>query len=102
MNYTVSGDTIVVSLEGDLDHHNAKKVREEIDKYIYSGAVKNVIFDFANTSFMDSSGIGVIIGRHRIIKNIGGVVAVTNINKSVDKLLTMSGVYKIVEKCSEI
>ena len=100
--YSLSGDTMVVELANELDHHNSVAIREEIDRHIYSGQIKNIIFDFKNTTFMDSSGIGVILGRHRILKNIGGVIAVTNINKSVDRLLTISGIYKIVEKSGQI
>lgn len=100
--YSVKGDTIVVEVAKELDHHNSVAIREELDRHIYSGKVKNIIFDFKNTTFMDSSGIGVILGRHRLLKNVGGVIAVTNINKSVDRLLTISGVYKIVEKCGQV
>lgn len=100
--YSISGDTIVVELANELDHHNAVSIREEIDRHIYSGRIKNIVFDFKNTTFMDSSGIGVILGRHRILKNVGGIISVANINKSVDRLLTISGVYKIVEKSGQI
>lgn len=101
-SYSITDDTMVVKLARELDHHNSVPIREEIDKQIYSGRVRNIIFDFENTTFMDSSGIGVILGRHRILKNVGGVIAVTNISKSVDRLLTISGIYKIVEKVSEV
>ncbi len=100
--YSISGDTMVVELTRELDHHNSVSIREEIDRHIYSGQVRNIVFDFKNTTFMDSSGVGVILGRHRILKNVGGVIAVANINKSVDRLFMISGLYKIVEKCSEI
>ena len=93
---------MVVELTRELDHHNSVAIREEIDRHIYGGIVRNIVFDFKNTTFMDSSGVGVILGRHRILKNVGGVIAVTNINKAVDRLFTISGLYKIVEKCSEI
>ena len=100
--YSLSGDTMVVELANELDHHNSVSIREEIDRHIYSGQVKNIIFDFKNTTFMDSSGIGVILGRHRILKNVGGVIAVTNISRPIDRLLTISGIYKIVEKSGQI
>ena len=100
--YSISGDTMVVELTKELDHHNSVSIREEIDRQIYNGKVKNIIFDFKNTTFMDSSGVGVILGRHRILKNVGGVIAVTNVNKAVDRLFMISVIYKIVEKSSEI
>ncbi len=101
-SYSITDDTMVVKLARELDHHNSVPIMEEIDRQIYSGKVRNIIFDFENTTFMDSSGIGVILGRHRILKNAGGIIAVTNINKSIDRLLTISGIYKIVEKVSEV
>lgn len=100
--YSISGDTIVVRLANELDHHNSVAIREEIDRHIYSGEVKNIIFDFADTTFMDSSGIGVILGRHRILRSLGGTIAVTNISRPIDRLLTISGIYRIVEKSSQI
>lgn len=101
-SYSITDDTMVVKLARELDHHNSVPIMEEIDRQIYSGKVRNIIFDFENTTFMDSSGIGVILGRHRILKNAGGIIAVTNINKSIDRILTISGIYKIVEKVSEV
>lgn len=100
--YSINGDTIVVELAKELDHHNSVAIREELDRHIYMGEVKNIVFDFKNTTFMDSSGIGVILGRHRLLKGVGGIIAVSNINKSIDRIITISGLYKIVEKCGEI
>ncbi len=102
IQYSLKENTIVVALNGELDHHNAVDVREKLDAYIFSGKVKNIIFDFQNTTFMDSSGIGVILGRHRLLKGVGGVIGVANVNKSVERILTISGLYKIVEKCQQI
>lgn len=98
----VSGDTMVVELAKELDHHNAVEIKEKIDAYIFRGEIKNIIFDFKNTVFMDSSGIGVILGRHRLLKGVGGVIGVTNINKTIDRIMVISGIYKIVEKCSQV
>ncbi len=100
--YSIADKTMIIELGRELDHHNSMALTSEIDKNIYSGRVKNVIFDFKNTTFMDSSGIGVILGRHRILKGVGGMIGVANLNKSIDRILTISGVYKIVKKVSEL
>ena len=60
--------------------------------------IKNIIFNFKRTMFMDSSGIGVIMGRYKLVKKRGGSITVTNINNSIDRIFTISGLYKIVSK----
>jgi stage II sporulation protein AA (anti-sigma F factor antagonist) len=87
--YEVRGDNLFIYLPEELDHHNAK---------IISNQIKNIVFNFSNTNFMDSSGVGVIMGRYKLIKPRGGNVTVTNINKAIDRILTISGLYKIVSK----
>lgn len=98
MEYVLKGDTLIVVMDRDLDHHNAVEVKEKADYYIYGGQAKNVIFDFANTNFMDSSGIGVVMGRHKLVKPLGGVVKVRNLKSNVDRIFLISGLYKIIEK----
>ena len=96
--YEVRGRNLLIYLPEELDHHNAKIITEQSDWYIISNKIQNIIFNFKRTKFMDSSGIGVIMGRYKLVKNRGGKVTVTNINNSIDRILTISGLYKIVEK----
>ena len=96
--YEVRGDKLFIYLPEELDHHNAKIITEQSDWYIISNQIKNIVFNFSNTNFMDSSGVGVIMGRYKLIKPRGGNVTVTNINKTIDRILTISGLYKIVSK----
>ena len=98
MEYQLKDDTLIIVMDTDLDHHNATEVKDKADYYIYGGQAKNVIFDFENTNFMDSSGIGVVMGRHRLVKPLGGVVKVRNIKSNVDRIFLISGLYKIIEK----
>ena len=65
------------------------------DKLIVDN-IKKVILDFKEVTFMDSSGIGVVIGRLKKIQNRDGKVCITNVNKRVDKVFTLSGLYKII------
>ena len=90
-----SGKTLVVKMEGELDHHTSAEIRERIDREIEKGAKKNLIFDFGKLTFMDSSGIGVIIGRYKQIQNIGGKVAIANVNPHAERIINISGLHKI-------
>lgn len=96
--YEVRGDNLLIYLPEELDHHNAKIITEQSDWYIISNQIKNIIFNFKRTTFMDSSGVGVIMGRYKLIKSRGGEITVTNINQSIDRILTISGLYKLVKK----
>lgn len=96
--YEVRGENLLIFLPEELDHHNAKIITEQSDWYIVSNQIKNIIFNFKRTNFMDSSGIGVIMGRYKLIKSVGGEITVTNINQSIDRIFTISGLYKLVNK----
>ena len=96
--YEVRGENLLIFLPEELDHHNSKVITEQSDWYIISNKIKNIIFNFNRTNFMDSSGIGVIMGRYKLIKSLGGQITVTNINQSIDRIFTISGLYKLVKK----
>jgi len=97
MNYQVSENCLTIYLPNELDHHNAELIRREADRQIERKHIKYVIFDFADTNFMDSSGIGVIMGRYKKVSLIGGEVWAMNANERVRKILVMSGVTKIMQ-----
>ncbi len=97
INYSLENKNLKIELlSRELDHHIANEVREEIDYVIQEKQVKNIIFDFKNMNFMDSSGIGVVIGRYKKISSEGGKVAVININPRVKKIFELSGMNKII------
>ena len=96
--YCVKDKNLIIYMAQDLDHHNAEKIRIQSDKIIAEQKIKNVVFDFSKVSFMDSSGIGVIMGRYRKVMYDDGKVVVTGLNKITDKILKMAALYKIVEK----
>lgn len=96
--YEIIGDTLYITVGPELDHHNAQKIGIDSDRYIYTNKAKNVVFDFQNTKFMDSSGIGVIMGRYKLVSGIGGKVRIRNISRTLDRIFLLSGLYKIVEK----
>lgn len=88
--------TLIVSLGGELDHHGAEQIRTVIERAITERDVKNLIFDFSSLSFMDSSGIGMIIGRYKLIHSLGGSVALVCTSDRMKKLVTMSGLTRLI------
>ena len=94
----LEGKKLVVMLQKELDHHNATAIKDMIDEYILAGKAEEVVFDFTRTSFMDSSGIGIIMGRYKLLKAIGGNIYVTNMDKNVERIFSISGLFKIVSK----
>lgn len=94
---TIRKKVLVVSLSGELDHHTAKDVKNLIEEVIKNRGIVNLVFDFTNLTFMDSSGIGVVIGRYKLVRSMGGKVTIVSPARNVSKLLSMSGINKIIE-----
>ncbi|MEG0051495.1 MAG: anti-sigma F factor antagonist [Terrisporobacter sp.] len=88
---------LVEILSAELDHHIAREVREDVDDILFKKQVNYIIFDFKYVNFMDSSGIGVIIGRYKKIVNHGGKVSVINMKPRVEKVFNLSGMNKIID-----
>ena len=97
MEYQVQENCLTIYLPAEVDHHNAEEMKRKADKLIDRNHIKYVIFDFENTDFMDSSGIGVIMGRYKTISLIGGEVWAVHTNARIRKILTLSGVTKIMQ-----
>lgn len=97
MKYQVQENCLTIYLPKEVDHHNAEEMRKNADTLIEKNHIKYVIFDFGMTDFMDSSGIGVIMGRYKMIRLIGGEVWAVHTNARIKKILTMSGVTKIMQ-----
>lgn len=97
MQYQVQENCLTIFLPKEVDHHNAEEIRRNADLVIDKNHIKYIIFDFLETDFMDSSGIGVIMGRYKIIKLIGGEVWAVHTNTRMKKILKMSGVTKLIQ-----
>ncbi len=89
-------DAMIVRLSGELDQHYATHLRAHIDTQVAHRGIHKIIFDFSNVGFMDSSGIGVIMGRYRLMQAVGGKVCAFGISPRLDKLIEMSGIKRIV------
>lgn len=96
--YEINKRCLIIGLKEELDHHNAIRIREKADRLIDRDNIKHIIFDFSGAGFMDSAGIGVIMGRYRKVIFIGGKIAVANVSSSVDRIFRLSGLYKIIDK----
>ncbi len=91
-------DTLVVEMEGELDHHTANAVRDRLDSILDDASIKNMVIDLKKLKFMDSSGIGVFIGRYKNIAQRGGIIAVAQVTPQIHKILEVSGLYRILRK----
>ena len=85
------GTTLVAKLNGELDHSCAAEIRERLDKEINTGGMKNLVMDFDKVDFMDSSGIGLVMGRYQVMKNIGGRVSLQNTPVHIRKVMRLAG-----------
>ena len=98
VKYKKVADKLTLSFCGELDHHSAEQVKNVIEDLVNKFNPKNVVFDFSELVFMDSTGIGMLLSRYKSFnqKNVG--VFVSGAKGSVDKVLKLSGIYKIFTK----
>lgn len=90
------GSRLTVRLAGELDHFCAQSVRRDLDRLIADPSVRTLVLDFSNLQFMDSSGIGVILGRYRQMRDRGGQVGVVNMNGHIARIFHMSGMDRVI------
>jgi stage II sporulation protein AA (anti-sigma F factor antagonist) len=102
VKFSKRGSTIIVSIIGELDHHSAEYIKNKVDSETMKSTTKNVIFDFSKVSFMDSSGIGTIIGRYKNIQKLNGKTAIVNMNTQIKRIFVMSGLMKIIPEYESI
>lgn len=88
---------LMIRMPTEIDHHKSVNISTKADRYILSKKVENVVFDFERTTFMDSSGIGIIVGRYKKISCFGGKVFAINADNRIRRILLLSGLHKIVE-----
>lgn len=97
LDFEVKDKKLIVHMLGELDHHSAEEVRNKIDDRVDRAGITKVILDFSGVTFMDSSGIGVVIGRYKRLTTKKGDVCVTNVKGAVNKVFELSGLYKIIK-----
>ena len=94
--YQKKDKKLIFEISEDIDECVVQKIRRKLDNEIERYMPKEVIFDFIKVSFMDSAGIGLLIGRYKLVDMLGGKVEVTNLTTPVRKIFEMSGVLKII------
>ena len=96
-DFKVSGTRLTIHLPAEVDHHNAEELKDIADRLIQEKNIRCIIFDFGQTVFMDSSGIGMIMGRYKNLRFMGGTVMAVRVNERIRRILTMSGIYKVMD-----
>ena len=98
INHERRRGAVVVALTGDLDHRRADQIRPELDELLKDPKIKELVFDLTGLSFMDSSGIGMVLGRYKLMARRGGSVSVRCQNQQIDRGFELAGLYQIVKK----
>lgn len=98
LNLWIDSQTLIVKIQGELDHHTAEEVRDQMDAELDNNRIKNILFDFSELRFMDSSGIGVLMGRYKKISQRNGQAGVYNINPQVRRIFEISGLLRIFKE----
>lgn len=94
--FQIKQKTLIIRMPKELDHHSAGNIPAKADRLITEKNIQQVEFDFRNTEFMDSSGIGVIMGRYQNIRLLGGSVTATHVNSRIYKILNLAGLTRII------
>jgi stage II sporulation protein AA (anti-sigma F factor antagonist) len=97
LQFKLKNEILIAVMAGELDHHSAEEVRNKIDNELDIQDLRNLILDFAGVTFMDSSGIGVVIGRYKKLSLKKGRVSVINVNNNIKRVFELSGMVKIIQ-----
>ena len=95
VQFSKDGARVTAILPGDIDHHLARSLREQIDRELEGGGIELLILDFSAVRFMDSSGIGLIIGRCELAGRYGARVRLKGLSESLVRLVRLCGIEKI-------
>ena len=94
--YYLSDKLLVLKITEEIDDYSVQKIRRKADYEIERYMPRKVVFDFDSVTFMDSSGIGLIIGRYKFANMLGGKLEVANLTQNVKKIFEMSGILKLI------
>lgn len=96
LDMSEEGDRLLVSISGEIDHHNAVWVRNELDRKISEMYPKLTVLELSRIDFMDSSGLGLIMGRYSKMQSVGGRLVLRNPNERLVRIFKLAGLEKIV------
>ena len=97
VKHFIEDKLLVFEVIEEIDHHQVEKIRDRADYEIQRLMPKKVVFDFIGVRFMDSAGIGFILGRYKTINVYGGKVEIINVNEKIKRIFNMAGISKIIE-----
>ncbi|ABB14984.1 anti-sigma F factor antagonist [Carboxydothermus hydrogenoformans] len=100
MEKEVKNKVLFVRITGEVDLKEADRLRREVDEIIENYPVKDIVFNLKNVDFIDSSGLGVILGRFKKIRSLGGRVYLASTNEKIKKILELSGFFRIMKGIS--
>lgn len=100
--FEVNKGILIAHVKGELDHHNASTIRAEIDKSMKNSRCRDLVLDLAGVEFMDSSGIGIALGRYKKLSKIGGRICISGCSEYIGLLLDMAGVFSIIPKKDDV
>ncbi len=96
ITYDNANRLLKIEITEEIDHFMAEKIRNKVDFEIQEYIPRKILMDFEKVSFMDSAGIGMILGRYKTAKMLGSSFCITNVKPSIKKILEMSGILKII------
>lgn len=99
--FKVSDKILIARVKGEVDHHSAAPLRISIDMSMSKFGCKDLILDFSDVEFMDSSGIGVALGRYKKLAKSGGNLCISGCSEYIDRILDMAGVFSIIPKTAD-
>lgn len=91
------GEVLTACLDGEIDHHTAADMRMKIDQAVEEHRPTLLVLDFKNVSFMDSSGIGLVMGRYKAIREFDGELAITNTSPQIGKVMRLAGMERLAK-----
>ncbi len=100
--FRVSDEILIACLRGDVDHHSAAPIRQTIDQSMKAFGCRDLVLDFSGVDFMDSSGIGVALGRYKKLRKSGGRIRISGCSEYIEKLLDMAGVFSIIPHSDDV
>ncbi len=90
------GNRVTAAISGDIDHHSAREFREALDDVISRSRPELLVIDMENVGFMDSSGIGLLLGRLKSVRAVGGELLVKNARREIAEVIKISGLSSIL------
>ena len=97
ITYEALGDTLLIHMPKELDHHNCRDLKRDTDLMLDENYINRIIFDFGKTEFMDSSGIGILLNRYKQMAGSGGTVTIYGVNAQVGRVLAIGGIGRLMK-----